>query len=55
MWTDFTVADPFMVEFDYCPLESPKGGTMLQLCGTHPNPISQYDFMCSASWGSMAY
>jgi len=55
MWTKFAVHGSFMVEFDYCPLESPKGGTMLQICGQHPNPISQYDFMCSASWGSMAY
>ena len=55
MWTTFAVHGSFMVEFDYSPLESPKGGTMLQICGQHPNPISQYDFMCSASWGSMAY
>jgi len=55
MWSKFPVNGSFMVEFDYCPLESPKGGTMLQICGTHPNPASQYSFMCSASWGSMIY
>ena len=55
MWTKFAVHGSFMVEFDYCPLDSPKGGTMLQICGQHPIPISQYDFMCTASWGSMAY
>ena len=55
MWTKFPVSGSFVVEFDYFPLKSAKGGTMVQLCGSHPNPISDYDFMCSASWGSMAY
>jgi len=55
MWTKRTFDGSFLVEFDYYPYQSEKGGTMLQLCGMHPNPISQYDFMCSASYGSMAY
>jgi len=55
LWTRREVQGSFIVEFDYYPYESRRGGTMVQLCGTHPNPISQYDFMCSASYGSMAY
>lgn len=55
LWSRFQVEGSFMVEFDYMPLESPRGGTMFQMCGQHPAPNSDFDFMCTASWGGMSY
>ena len=55
LWSKFRLSGSYMVEFDFYPLKSFKGGTMLQMCGDAVNPVSQYSLMCSASWGSMAY
>lgn len=55
LWSTFTVEGSFLVEFDYLPLDSPRGGTMFQMCGRHPMPNSDTDFMTTASWGAMSH
>lgn len=41
MWSKFKLEGSFQVEFDYLPVQAASGGTMLQLCGTHFNPIQE--------------
>lgn len=48
IWSKFTLTGSFCIEFDYHPLIG-RGGTMLQICGNHPNPINEYSMMCSAT------
>ncbi|HBE02838.1 MAG: hypothetical protein A2096_14135 [Spirochaetes bacterium GWF1_41_5] len=55
LWSEFSLSGSYMIEFDYYSLEGSKGGTMIQLCGRHPNPVWDYSFMPSASGGSMNY
>jgi hypothetical protein len=49
MWSRFKLEGSFCIEFDYMPLQGTTGGTMVQLCGNHFNPVNDAALMCSAS------
>lgn len=48
MWSKFKLKGSFCVEFDYHPFVG-RGGTMVQLCGNHTNPVNDHSMMCSAT------
>lgn len=49
MWSRFKLEGSFCIEFDYMPKDGTTGGTMVQLCGNHFNPVNDAAMMCSAS------
>jgi Domain of unknown function (DUF1961) len=52
-WSQFKTQGPVIIEFDYYVMPG-RGGTMLQMCGTHPNPVNDHSLMNTAN-GNMAY
>lgn len=49
MWSKFKLNGSFQVEFDYMPERGDTGGTMVQLCAEHFNPVQEKPLMASAS------